>query len=121
MKISCGTDVIEIERIQKAIENTGEKFLQTVFTGNEIAYCEARKAQKYQHYAARFAAKEAAFKALGDIMKSGMDWQNFEIVKCETGKPELKIYGKVDNLESIDISISHCKQYATANVVAIFQ
>ncbi len=69
MKISCGTDVIEIERIQKAIENIGERFLKTVFTENEIAYCEARKTQKYQHYAARFAAKEAAFKALGDIMK----------------------------------------------------
>ncbi len=122
MKISCGTDIIEIERIQKAIETMGEKFLQTIFTPKEIEYCEARKVQKYQHYAARFAVKEAAFKALGDKMnKSEMNWKKFEVVKRENGKPELEIKEEIKDLESVDISISHCKLYATANVVAMFQ
>ena len=58
MKISCGTDIIEIDRIKSSIENIGDKFLTTIYTENEIEYCESRKSQKYQHYAARFAAKE---------------------------------------------------------------
>ena len=122
MKIKCGTDVIEIERIQKAIENIGQDFLQTIFTQQEIEYCEARKAQKYQHYAARFAAKEAAFKAVGENMpQKGIQWKSFEVIKTENGKPKLQIHPPMDGLEDIDISISHCKLYATANVVAIFK
>lgn len=122
MKINCGTDIIEIDRIKNAIENLGEKFLQTVFTEEEIKYCEARRVQKYQHYAARFAAKEAAFKALGnDMHNQVIDWKTFEVIKDENGKPELIVNGKVQNLESIDVSISHCKNYATANVVAMFK
>ena len=62
MNITCGTDIIEIERIKESIENIGEKFLKRVFTDKEIEYCESKKVQKYQHYAARFAAKEATFK-----------------------------------------------------------
>ena len=64
MKIACGVDIIEISRIEKAIERQGEKFLQTVYTENEIQYCESHKTNKFQHYAARFAAKEALYKAL---------------------------------------------------------
>ena len=59
MKISCGTDIIEIERIKESIENLGENFLKKIYTENEIKYCESKKNMKYQHYAARFAAKEA--------------------------------------------------------------
>lgn len=121
MKITCGTDIIEIERIQKAIEKIGDKFLNTVFTEKEIEYCEARKNQKYQHYAARFAAKEAAFKAISNNTEYKCDWKMFEILKQENGRPKLNILIDIPNLSSIDISISHCKQYATANVVAIFQ
>ena len=121
MEIKCGTDIIEIERIKKSIENMGDKFLNTIFTKNEIAYCEARKMQKYQSYAARFAAKEAAFKAVGEYMdKSEINWTTFEVEKNNTGKPVLKINCEIEKLESIDISISHCKEYAVANVVAIF-
>lgn len=121
MKISCGTDIIEVERIQKSIENGGKKFLENVFTEKEIEYCEARKVQKYQSYAARFAAKEAAFKALNNKINDIPGWKSFEVLKTENGKPEIYLKCKVDDLESIDISISHCKQYATANVVAIFK
>ena len=122
MKINCGTDIIEIERVKKAIEDRGDKFLETIFTEQEIEYCEARKAQKYQHYAARFAAKEATFKAVGERMeKDKINWKSFEVTKEENGKPCIKINQKIEDLESIDISISHCKQYATANVTAIFK
>ena len=121
MKISCGTDIIEVERIQKAIKNGGKKFLETVFTEQEIEYCEARKVQKYQSYAARFAAKEAAFKALNNKVNGISSWKSFEVLKTENGKPEMHLKCKVDDLESMDISISHCKQYATANVVAVFK
>ncbi len=120
MKITCGTDIIEIDRIQRAIQNAGDKFLQTVFTQKEIEYCETKKNQKYQHYAARFAAKEAAFKALSKLVQHKMDWKMFEVAKLQNGKPEIKVNREIANLESIDISISHCKQYATANVIAIF-
>ena len=120
MKITCGTDIIEIERIQKAIEKIGDKFLNTVFTEKEIEYCESRKNQKYQHYAARFAAKEAAFKAISNNTEYRCDWKTFEILKQENGRPKLNILIDIPNLSSIDVSISHCKQYATANVVTIF-
>lgn len=121
MKITCGTDIIEIDRIKKSIENIGDKFLNTVFTEKEIEYCEARKNQKYQHYAARFAAKEAAFKAISGNTKCRCDWKSFEVIKEENGRPKLNIMIDIPNLSSIDISLSHCKQYATANVVAIFE
>ena len=121
MKITCGTDIIEISRIQKAIERTGEKFLHTVFTENEIEYCEKRGKMRYQHYAARFAAKEAAFKAVSDKINDVYQWTSFEVLKSQNGKPEVQISCKVDGLESISLSISHCKEYATANVVAVFR
>ena len=60
MKISCGTDIIEIERIKDSIEETNNKFLNRVYTKKEIEYCESKKAQRYQHYAARFAAKRSS-------------------------------------------------------------
>ena len=120
MKITCGTDIIEIDRIKKSIENIGDKFLNTVFTEKEIEYCEARKNQKYQHYAARFAAKEAIFKAISDNTNCKCDWKSFEVERQENGRPKINFFMDIENLSSIDLSISHCKQYATANVVAIF-
>jgi len=122
MKISCGTDIIEIERIKKAIESNTDKFLQTIFTEKEIEYCESKKMQKYQSYAARFAAKEAAFKAVNDRVQdeSKYNWKAFEVQKAEDGKPIMNITCNVEGLQSVDISISHCKEYAVANVVAMF-
>ena len=120
MKIKCGTDIIEIERIQKAIEHRGDKFLETVFTPSEIEYCEARKVQKYQHYAGRFAVKEAVFKAVSEHLEGSCCWKSFEVIKTENGRPSVVIKCDIKGLQSIDISISHCKSYATANVVAIF-
>lgn len=124
MQIKCGTDIIEIDRIKESIENLGERFLQKVFTKKEIEYCESKKMQKYQHYAARFAAKEATFKAISESLedKYELSWCDYEILNDETGKPNVKILGvEIKNLENIDLSISHCKQYAMATVVAVFE
>lgn len=123
MKIKCGTDIIEISRVKKSIEDLGEKFLNKVYTENEIKYCESKKKQKYQHYAARFAAKEATFKALSDELddKYELSWKDYEVVNDKNGRPMIQI-NKIDkNIESIDISLSHCKEYATANVAILFK
>lgn len=124
MNIACGVDIIEIERVKKSIQNTGEMFLNKVYTQKEIEYCESRKNAKYQHYAARFAAKEAGFKALNSILKDkySISWKNIEVQKDENGRPFLNLIGiDIPNIISIDISISHCKEYATANVVMLYE
>lgn len=123
MKIACGTDIIEIERVKKSIENIGEKFIEEIYTQSEIAYCESRRKAKYQHYAARFAAKEATFKALNSILedKFSVSWQNIEIINDEKGKPSLNFIDRdFPQIGSIDISISHCKEYAIATVVMMY-
>lgn len=118
MKTTCGTDIIEIDRIKKSIEKFGDRFLNTVYTPKEIEYCESKRMQKYQHYAARFAAKEAVFKALSDNINAPDEWKSIEILSEENGRPRVNLKIEVENLENIDISLSHCKQYAVANVVA---
>ena len=123
MKISCGTDIIEIERIKESIEDMGKPFLDRVFTEKEIAYCESKKAQKYQHYAARFAAKEATFKAISCPLndKYSITWKDIEVLNDKQGRPAINLYGvkQQEKIENIDISISHCKSYAVAYVVVL--
>lgn len=124
MHIACGTDIIEVDRIKDSIENIGEKFLNRVFTYNEIKYCESKNVQKFQHYAGRFAAKEAIFKAISKQLddKYSVCWKDFEIVNDEQGRPSVNLFNiSMNNVECIDISISHCKLYATANVVVLFK
>lgn len=121
-KIKCGTDIVEIERIEKSISRTNGKFIEEIYTQKEIEYCESKKNAKYQHYAARFAAKEAIFKAISDFLtnKYEISWQNVQILNNEQGRPYIEFIGvEFNQIKSIDISISHCKQYATANVVLI--
>lgn len=119
MKIKTGTDIIEIERIKQSIEETNGKFCERVYTKKEIEYCESKKAQKYQHYAARFAAKEAVFKAISQFLESNYDieWKEIEILNDENGRPYVNLLKDNIILDGIDISISHCKSYAIANVV----
>lgn len=126
MKVTCGTDIIEIARIQKSIEELGEAFLKRVYSLGEIEYCEARKKQKYQHYAARFAAKEATFKAISPFLLShfSFGWKDIEVKKDAQGRPKIYLAKVIQEnlmqkIEDIDISLSHCEQYATANVVAL--
>ncbi len=124
MKIKCGTDIIEIERIKESIDSLKGKFIERVFTESEIQYCESKKSQKYQHYAARFAAKEAVFKAISDSIKDKFSicWKDIEILNNEEGRPFVKIIGvNLKNIESIDLSISHCKQYATAVAIISYK
>ena len=124
MKVTCGVDIIEIERIKDSINDIGEKFLKRVFTESEIEYCESKKAQKYQHYAGRFAAKEAAFKAVSAELddKYSVCWTDFEVVDDMQGRPHLHIYNiSTEKIANIDVSISHCKLYATANVVVLYK
>lgn len=118
--VSSGIDIIEIERIKESIENIGENFKNKVYTENEIKYCESKKKNKYQHYAARFAAKEAIFKAISKFLNNKYDfsWKNVEILNDNLGKPIINFIGiEFKQICSIDISISHCKQFAVANVV----
>ena len=122
MKVSCGIDIIEISRIKESIEKLGDSFLNRIFTENEIRYCESKKNQKYQHYAARFAAKEAAFKALSWKLddKYSICWKDLEVQNNEQDRPYLKVIGiDMNDIENIDISISHCKNYAVANVTVL--
>ena len=130
MEFTCGTDIIEIDRIKESIESLGEKFLNRVYTKKEIEYCESKKAQKYQHYAARFAAKEAAFKAISKYVnnKYEVSWTDFEVVNDENGRPILKIFDEsieqdkkeiMERIKQMDVSLSHCKEYAVANVIIV--
>ena len=121
MKTYCGTDIIEIERIRESIEKTGQPFIDRIFTPNEIRYCESKNNVKYQHYAARFAAKEAIFKAISKALddKFSIGWKNVEILNDSNGRPNIKFIDfNIEGLNEIDISISHCKTYATATVAA---
>lgn len=111
--MTIGTDIIEINRIRDAIESGGSSFLDRVYTKREQEYCESRKSAKYQHYAARFAAKEAIYKAISSEIKI-QSWKDIEILNEKTGKPQVMIYNKKSNVE---VSISHCKNYATATAI----
>ena len=124
MNIKYERDIIEISRIKQSIDNFGETFINKIYTDKEIAYCESKGEQKYQHYAARFAAKEAAFKAISVMLKDKyeLDWKDYEVSNDETGKPHMTIEKlNNENIEDIDISLSHCKEYASANVVVIYK
>lgn len=120
MKITCGTDIIEISRIEKAISNTEGRFIKEIYTQKEVAYCESKGKAKYEHYAARFAAKEAIYKAISHTLenKYSITWQDAQILNDNNGRPCVNfINKKIEQIENIDISLSHCKQYATAVVV----
>ncbi len=117
--ISIGTDIIECVRIAQMIEKHGEVFLQRVFTQKEILYCSSRKAAT-QHYAGRWAAKEAVLKVLGTGWAKGIQWTDIEVVNEVSGAPVIKISGKAAEIardrgiREIMITISHCRAYATA-------
>lgn len=120
MKVTCGTDIIEISRIKKAINSKKDRFLKKIYTENEINYCEKKNNSKYEHYAARFAAKEAIYKALNNLLEDKISWLDVEIVNNKTGKPEVVFLNKIDkDLYDIEISISHCREYAVANIIVI--
>ncbi|MGE5473658.1 MAG: holo-ACP synthase [Ignavibacteriales bacterium] len=123
MNLACGVDIIEIERVKKAIEKDNGRFLDKVFTQEEINYCSKAFSAKYQHYAARFAAKEAVSKALGLGLAGGVRLNEIEVIKDDMGKPGIILHGSTKKIAddmgiaSLSLSLSHCQTYAVANVV----
>ena len=112
MIYGIGIDIIEVERIQTLTEKN-PRFLTRIFTETEIIYCTKMK-NKYQHLAARFAAKEAFFKAIG----RKINWTDIEIQNLPSGKPVLEIISKEKFLfKKVDVSLSHLKDYAVATVI----
>ena len=96
MITGIGIDVIQNERIRDSIQRFGDRFLKRIYTEGEIEYCR-KCAQPELHYAARFAAKEAAFKALGTGWAGGIKWKDVEVVRMPTGKPELHLHGEASS------------------------
>jgi holo-[acyl-carrier protein] synthase len=119
MIIGIGTDIIEVDRVARAISK--EAFKKRVFTENEIAYCESQK--KEESFAARFAAKEAFFKALGTGWRDGMGITEIEILNDDLGKPSIYLSGKAKEVfeqkggTHIHLSLSHIKTQAIAFVI----
>jgi holo-[acyl-carrier protein] synthase len=122
MIVGLGIDISEIDRIQAAIKRHGGPFLERLFTPAEVAYCESHKG-KYERYAARFAAKEAAMKALGTGWSRGVRWRDIEVTREPSGKPTLRLEGvaaeiaKRMGVKNISLSITHSGNLALAEVI----
>lgn len=116
MILGIGTDIVSVSRVQEALEKYGDRFKKRVFTDKEIAYCESQK-NKYQHFAARFAAKEAGSKAMGTGISGGTTWTSIEVVKIAGGQPLLEFHGVPAEKYAgckLHVSLSHTAEYATA-------
>jgi len=117
-----GVDLAEIERVRKAIERHGRHFIERVYTPAEIAYSES-KANRFERYAARFAAKEAGMKAIGTGWRHGVRWQDFEVANLASGRPSLKLHGVAAEIaarmgvQSISLSLTHTATAAMAFVI----
>ena len=122
MIISIGIDIIEVARVREVLART-PRFAERVFTAAERAYCDGRDAVAAQHYAARFAAKEAALKALQTGWRGGISWQDVEIASRDTGAPFLILHGPVQELfeksgaTAAHLSMSHTSEHAIAEVI----
>src|SRR4051794_26231558 len=122
--LGIGTDIIECPRIGKMIEQHGELFLMRVFTEREIRYCQARR-HAIEHFAGRWAAKEAVLKAIGTGWRKGISWRDVEIRKDLSGQPKVALRGGAKEIvlklriSSILVTISHCRTYATAYAIAV--
>ena len=124
MEIKTGIDIIEVKRIQEAIERQGEKFLSRIYTQKEIEYCNNTGKMQYQHYAVRFAAKEAVFKAISSKLPSGIGdvWTKIEIQNDGQHKPIVNLEKlHLENIESMDLSLSHLEEYAVASFNILFK
>ena len=125
MAVLCGNDIVKVSRVQDSIEKFGENFLKKVYSEEEIAYCESRRMCKFQSYAARFAAKEAVFKALSPIPVGETSWQDIEVYKLENGNPKIHLHGYLKEIadekriteDMIDVSLSHDADFAIATAV----
>jgi len=122
MIVGTGVDLAEVPRIRASIERFGARFVGRVYTPDEIAYVE-RKANKYERYAARFAAKEAGMKAIGTGWRLGVRWQDFEVANLRSGKPTLRLHGVAARVaeklgvRNIALSLTHTKELGMAHVI----
>lgn len=123
MILGTGVDLCEVDRIQKAIESSyGKRFVERVYTPLEIAYTES-KANKWERYAARFAAKEAGMKALGTGWRDGLGWHDLEVANLASGRPTLRLYRKAAEIAAklgvtnISLSLTHTAQQGMALVI----
>ncbi|HTM47794.1 MAG TPA: holo-[acyl-carrier-protein] synthase [Bryobacteraceae bacterium] len=122
MILGTGVDLAEVRRIREAVERYGERFVNRIFTDAEIAYVE-RKANKYERYAGRFAAKEAGMKAIGTGWKHGVRWQDFEVANLPSGRPTLRLHGVAAQIaekmgvKSVSLSITHTAEMGMAQVI----
>jgi holo-[acyl-carrier protein] synthase len=119
-----GTDIVECLRIAQMIERHGELFITRVYTAHEIEYCQSRK-QGTQHFAGRWAAKEAVLKAIGTGWRRGISWRDVEIRNLRAGTPNVVLYGgardfmEQNGIGQVLITISHCRSHATAYAIAL--
>lgn len=122
MVVGLGLDIAEIDRIEGAIMRHGAPLLERLFTPREAAYCERHK-NRFERYAGRFAAKEAAMKALGTGWSRGVRWRDIEVVRAESGKPSLKLEGTAGEIarglgvKNIVLTITHSGNMALAQVI----
>jgi holo-[acyl-carrier protein] synthase len=122
MILGTGVDLAEVRRIREAIERHGERFTRRIYTAAEIAYVE-QKANRFERYAGRFAAKEAGMKAIGTGWKRGVTWQDFEVSNLPSGRPTLRLHGEAARLaekmgvKSVSLSITHTAELGMAHVI----
>jgi holo-[acyl-carrier protein] synthase len=122
--IGIGTDIVECLRIRRMIDRHGELFLTRVFTDRELRYCQRSK-HATEHFAGRWAAKEAVLKCLGTGWSKGLCWTDIEVQNDPSGQPRIRLhaathdYARSRGIGSILISISHCRAYATAYALAV--
>ena len=122
MILGTGIDLAEVPRVRAAIERYGRRFIERIYTPAEIAYVE-RKANRYERYAARFAAKEAGMKAIGTGWRHGVRWQDFEVLNLPSGRPTLKLHGVAARVaerlgvRAISLSLTHTAQQGMAFVI----
>ena len=124
MIVGTGVDLAEVPRIRASIERFGARFIERIYTPREIAYVERKaKANRFERYAARFAAKEAGMKAIGTGWKHGVRWVDFEVANLPTGKPTLRLYGVAAEIatrlgvRNISLSITHTPELGMAHVI----
>jgi len=122
MILGTGVDLAEVARIRAAIARYGRRFIERIYTPGEIAYVE-RKANRFERYAGRFAAKEAGMKAIGTGWKRGVRWQDFEVSNLPSGRPTLKLHGEAAHIAEhlgvklISLSITHTAELGMAHVI----
>jgi holo-[acyl-carrier protein] synthase len=122
MIVGTGVDLAEVPRIRASIERFGDKFIRRIYTATEIAYVE-RKANRFERYAARFAAKEAGMKAIGTGWRRGVTWQDFEVANLPSGKPTLRFHGVAAQfaaklgVRNVALSITHTAEFGMAHVI----